>query len=84
MVGDGSYLSAGEAADLLGYGKTTVHRMFDERELGGYTTERGGHRRIDARSVARILLARPAGAHRDAALEQLRASGVDVDGLAAE
>src|SRR4051794_37837343 len=83
VVGDGSHLSASEAADLLGYGKTTVHRMFDDGELAGYTTP-GGHRRIDALSVTRLLLARPASPQRDAAIEQLRQSGVDVDKPVAE
>lgn len=83
MVGDGSHLSAGEVAALLDLGKTTVHRMFDERDgLDGYSTERGGHRRISAVSVARLLLARPPGARRDAGLAELRELGVDVDGVA--
>ncbi len=83
MVGGGTDLSAGEAARLLRIGKTQVHRMCEEDRLTGFRTD-GGHRRIEGASVARVLLARPASPARDEALAELRALGVDVDGLAAD
>lgn len=83
MVGGGTDLSAGEAARLLGYGRTQVHRIFDRKDgtLPGYETD-GGHRRIYAAGVARLLLQRPPDPRWEASLAELRELGVDVDAVA--
>lgn len=55
MVGDGTYLSVNEAAALTGDGESTIRRLFDAGALEGFTTERGGHRRILRTSVDKLI-----------------------------
>lgn len=66
MVGDGTWLTIGEVITRLrraGYteSESTVRRMIDQGALESYRTERGGHRRVTAASVA-ALVARRGGA----------------------
>lgn len=60
MVGDGTWLTIGEVLARLreaGYSESesTVRRMIDEGAVESYRTERGGHRRIRARSVDDLI-----------------------------
>ncbi|WP_121399488.1 helix-turn-helix domain-containing protein [Micromonospora sp. M71_S20] len=66
VVGDGTWLSIGEVLARLraaGFSESesTVRRMIDEGALDSYRTERGGHRRIKAESVAELIRRRTEG-----------------------
>lgn len=50
MVGDGKWLTVGEAADRLGVSVGVVRRAIDSGQLRAGRTP-GGHRRISAASV---------------------------------
>ena len=61
VVGDGKYLSTQEAPELSGDSESTIRRLFDDGELDGYRTERGGHRRILRTSLDEFLAKRAGG-----------------------
>lgn len=53
VVGDGTWLSVGEAAERLRVGAETVRRAIDSGRLTAGRTP-GGHRRVSAASVERL------------------------------
>lgn len=53
MVGDGTWLSVGEAAERLRVGVDAVRRAIDTGKLTAGRTP-GGHRRVSAESVDRL------------------------------
>ncbi|MEU5950532.1 helix-turn-helix domain-containing protein [Micromonospora sp. NPDC047465] len=66
VVGDGTWLAIGEVIARLraaGFSESesTVRRMIDDGTLESYRTERGGHRRIKAESVADLIRRRAEG-----------------------
>jgi excisionase family DNA binding protein len=58
VVGDGTWLTTGEAATKLGVGEETVRRWFDSGKVfqAGETRKLpGGHRRVLSTAVERLL-----------------------------
>jgi excisionase family DNA binding protein len=53
VVGDGTYLTVGEAAEWLNISPTAVRDAIDRGELKAWRTP-GGHRRVDPESVKRL------------------------------
>lgn len=54
VVGDGTWLTAGEAAERLRVGVDAVRRALESGRLSGGKTP-GGHRRVSAESVERLF-----------------------------
>ena len=54
MVGDGTWLTVGEAAERLRVGIDAVRRAIDAGKLTAGRTP-GGHRRVSAESVERLF-----------------------------
>lgn len=54
MVGDGTWLTVGQAAERLRVGIETVRRAIDAGRLTAGRTP-GGHRRVSAESVDRLF-----------------------------
>src|ERR1041385_8403185 len=73
VVGDGKQLRTSEAATALAVSPSTVIKYVGDNLLRTVWTA-GGHRRIDAASVAELsqVLRIPPGLERDAAMEDLR------------
>lgn len=73
MVGDGSELRIGEAAERLNVSKSAA-RMYALDHLLRWHRTVGGHRRIDAASVDELaeVLRMPDGGEREMALDALR------------
>jgi hypothetical protein len=76
VVGDGRYLTPGEAAPRIGphgVGRTTARDYFDEGLLRGYVHGKW-HRYIEAESIDDLnrVLVLPPGQTREVALEELK------------